>query len=440
MFIYRNLSIFLLLINIISSIKSSGFNNDFNHMYFKKNSFILYLGTEIVYLKINSTHSTSCDNNVKITYNLNNISFEFIKEEKTYILDDKTNTSYLGDHKILFNNESNVQFIFEFRENKTVEENSDNNSEIHKIYYNESSNIKFYISNGENFFITKIFFSFMLLMCGYFSILYGAYHYMYGVVMHFTLFCYFFIIEFIEIFSDHISDLFVQLYLFFCFLVGLSMSYFLQTENKNNRRYMILKIIHGISFGYSSFKIIQYIYLFYLSGPENEKGRTILYFGLLTFVIITFGVILNLFNPYKKYIFLPCSAVSGYYYLIKGLFYILGGYFSDIVAIKENLCFDFVNNRKELIITYLFLTIFIIIFSIIFQINNIQYKMKEIEIEEEPISRDSNELSRLSNMLDTSNSMRKENEKELIDKSLNNNERGVDDEGDDDNEINDQED
>ena len=440
MFIYKILSFFILFKYIISS----KFNNDFNHMFFKKTSFILYLGTEIVYFKINSSIYTSDDNNINITYNYTDKYLDFYckNENKTYTINSNSNynISYLENTKILFKNESE-QFILQFTKYATGEKNEDNNInniKTYNIYYNISNNITFYVSNGENFFITKYMFSFVLLLCGYFSILYGAYHYMFGLVIHSTLFFYFFVIEFIEVFDDRISETFVELYLFFCFLVSLSMSHFLKTKKKDNKKYMILKIIHGMSFGYSFFKIFSFYFIFNFEGYENEQIRTVLYFGLLALIIIAFGVILNLFNPYKKYIFLPCSTVSGTYYLIKGISYIIGGYFSDILAIKENLFFNYVRNHKEINAYHSIFSLLLIIFSIIFQINHIQYKLKEIEIKETAISRDSNEVSRISNLLDNSSLIKKEYEEELIDKSQENN--NTKDEEDNDNEINDQED
>ena len=420
MFIYKILSFFILFQNIISSI----FNNDFNHMFFKKASFILYLGTEIVYFKINSSY-TSDDNNINIIYNYTDkyLNFYCKNENKTYTINSNSNynISYLESTKILFKNESE-QFILQFIRYSTIEKNEDNNInnnniKTYNIYYNISNNITFYVSTGENIFITKYHFSVILLLCGVFSILYGAYHYMFGLVIHSTFFLYFFIIEFIEVFGDRISETFVDIYLFFCFLVSLSMGYFLKTKKKDNKKYMILKIIHGISFGYTCFKIFSFYYIFNFEGYENEKIRTILYFGLLALIIISFGVILNLFNPYKQYIFLPCSTVSGTYYLIKGISYIIGGYFSDILAIKENVFFNYVRNHKEINAYHSIFSSLLIIFSIVFQTNHIQYKLKEIEINETAISRDSNEVSRISNILDTSSSMKKEYEEELIDKS-----------------------
>ena len=354
-------------------------------MFFKKKSFILYLGTEIVYFKINSSIYISDDNNINITYNYTDkyLNFYCKNENKTYTIKSNSNynISYLESTKILFKNESE-QFILQFTRYSTVEKNEENNInnniKAYNIYYNISNNITFYISTGENFFITKYEFSFFLILCGYFSILFGAYHYMFGLVIHSTFFLYFFVVEFIEVFGDNISEIFVELYLFFCFLVSLSMSYFLKTKKKDNKKYMLLKIIHGISFGYTSFKILSFYYIFNFEGYENEKIRTILYFGLLSLVIIAFGVILNLFNPYKQYIFLPCSTVSGTYYLIKGTSYIIGGYFSDILAIKENLFFKYVKNQKEMNIYHSIFTSLLIIFYNIIQLINLQYMLKYI--------------------------------------------------------------
>ena len=68
--------------------------------------------------------------------------------------------------------------------------------------------------------------------------------------------------------------------------------------------------------------------------------------------------------------------MSGSFYITKGLQYVLGGYFSSILFIKENL--KFINIKYNILLdyslTYFFIQIALIIFSIIYQINYIKYK------------------------------------------------------------------
>ena len=54
-------------------------------------------------------------------------------------------------------------------------------------------------------------------------------------------------------------------------------------------------------------------------------------------LFISSGLLLNLFDVLKEYSYLPCAVVTGSFYLMKGMSFIIGGYFSDIIALKENI-------------------------------------------------------------------------------------------------------
>ena len=130
---------------------------------------------------------------------------------------------------------------------------------------------------------------------------------------------------------------------------------------------------------------------------------------------------------------MPASAVTGSYYFVKGIKYVIGGYYSENIAIRYRITFDYVDNKGEIISTYLIMTIMLITFSIFYQINHI--KQKQEEIPNETINPENYEISRISDLSRTSNSIKPEEEKELIDKS---NQNKTAEEDDDD--INDQED
>ena len=205
----------------------------------------------------------------------------------------------------------------------------------------------------------------------------------------------------------------------------------IENNKKNNKKYFTLKVLHGCSFGYFTFKTLIYYYIFFNGAlVDDPKTRVLIYFAIST-IFIFIGFALNLFNPFRQYIFLPSSTVSGSYEIIKGIGYIIGGYFSDIIAIKEKLNFNYVPNINEYKWTYLIIHILLIIFSILYQINYIKNKQDEIEklnYIEEP-----NEIQRTSNLSNTSNSIKKDESQELIDKTQNEN-------NDEEDDINDQED
>ena len=417
--------------NLSDENSTISFNNDLNHMFFSKKSFILYLGTEVAFLKIEQPLK---QDNIEIYFDKKSITFK-IKEidEKIYEIDNNYTVTYLGDNKILFN-KSDEFIIFRFIKNSNF---SEDDNGVYNICYEDNPNITFYFSNVENLFIKKYLLAFVLFFSGCFSILFGAYHYMTGLVIHLTILTYFFIFELIAISTtESISKLSTYFFIFFCFIFSLSIAKFLYTEKKNNKRYNFLKFIHGLSFGFIIFKIFCYYYLFLdLPKIHNDQGRINVVFAMVT-IFTLLGGFLNLFNPFKKFIFLPCAAVSGSWYLIKGAQYLIGGYFSDIVAIKEIIEFDYMDNRTQYILTYFFIQIIIIVFSIIFQVIHIEYKQTELE-EEEPYTDE--RISNASNISSISTTEKNEPQ-ELMDKNQNENMINKEDEDDNDNEINDQED
>ena len=445
MFIY--LSFFLIIKNLfcqenyntndINDKELISFNNNFDNMFFEKKYFITYLGTEMSYFKINSP--IAGNNNTIINYNNREIELNFKNKNETFIINSSFIVSYLGEKKIKFENEAYI-FIFHYVDYNDSTTTDNNNKTTYNIYYDKKNKIEFFISNVENIFVKYNFLSFILIVSGCFSILYGAYHFMFGYVIHLTFFLYFSIFEFFGIYLDNVNVLASTLSLFFFFIFSLSLSPVLKTDKKDNNKYLFLKAIYGCSFGFSTFKILSYYYIFFNLEPiTNGESRRLVYIAF-SVILIGIGFIFNLFNPFKKYIFLPCSAVSGSYYITKGLSYIVGGYFSNIIAIKEGLQFNYLKNRKEIISTYFIFIIILIIFSVYFQIKHVEYKQTEMEeffINEEPLSKDDSCISNASN---TSGIIKKGEEEELIEKDPFNKEKEEDDEGNEDIEIDDQED
>ena len=193
---------------------------------------------------------------------------------------------------------------------------------------------------------------------------------------------------------------------------------------------MIVKCIHGGFFGFSLFKILIYYYIF-LNLPliKNSYIKILVYFPVLTF-FIGLGLFLNLFEILKEHAYLPCSAVSGSLYLMKGLGYIIGGYISDIIFLNENLQ-D--NNHTETMLTYLIIHILIIIFSIFFQINRLKYNENKDKDKENLSARP----TRIVDSFNSSSSFRKEKHEELVDKNNDENNETLKEE---ENEIDDKED
>ena len=284
----------------ISIPNSSLFNNDFNNMFFKEKFFILYLGTEMAYIKIdfNSGNSNILinGNNAQINYNYNEsyIQFKFEEGVNFNLSNENYSIYYLENKTFLFYNKDNINkpFIINFIDKKYNEIYNKENITMYYIYYGDTNKITMFFSNVEHIFIKYNFLSFILIFFGCFSILYGAYHFMFGYIIHLTFLLYFAFFEFFGIFLDKISVLASTLYLFFCFIFSISCSPLLVTDKKDNSKYLFLKLIHGVSFGFSVFKILSYYFIFAGVGIENQEARRLIYFAFST-ISIGIGLIFN---------------------------------------------------------------------------------------------------------------------------------------------------
>ena len=129
--------------------------------------------------------------------------------------------------------------------------------------------------------------------------------------------------------------------------------------------------------------------------------------------------------------------------MLKGLQYILGGYYSSILFFKKSLEFKLsASEKKEIILTYSILHLAIIIFSCIFQIRYLKLKKKEEESSFEEINRISKLSLRNTKGTESQNSsnnqslIKEEDESLINSKVKDENENSLNEE----NEIDDQED
>ena len=431
----------------------------FKHMFIEEKYAILYFPSEFLYIFFYEKSYNICRNETfpsKIDISANkedkSINFYFDNNKNyTFKNDDQNftfnilNVSKIGDNlsiNISMKNLSDelILNLTEIEKPKTNESKcicNQTNKDFIIYFHNITDAIGVQLLRGEKFFVKYYIFSYILIIFGYFLLLYGAYHFSIGIIFHVTLFLFFYVNDILEIsLSPKINNL-IYLYLFLCLIVGISMGIFLNTDKKNNKKYLLLKIFHGCSLGFSFYKLLIIYYIFWWSSAGFDENNSI--FFAFSIIFIFLGVLLNIFNPFKQYIFLPASSITGSYYFVKGIKYIIGGYYSENMAIRHkiNFNYDYVNKnadkKLEIILTYLFLTIILIIFSIFYQINHIKQKQEEMPIE--IINPENYEISRISDLSRTSNSIRPEEEKELINTS-NQNKTAVEDDDD----INDQED
>lgn len=281
---------------------------------------------------------------------------------------------------------------------------------------NNDNNKKNITSSGEYIFHEYYYvISCGIFLFGFFIILYGACHYRLALIINFTLFLYYNIVLFLVNIEDNKNYLFILL---FSFLSGVFIYIFIGTNDENSKKFIIQIIIYGCIFGCFLFKTIVYFL-----GEIDFNEIKIFFYYLCFYLSIILGGIANFFI-YKKvgnYIYLPCSVISGSFFIIKSC---------DFIIFSENKK----NNENEKRTNIIFL-ILLIFGSTLYQIYHIKYK--EIENpeyfeKEKQKQNDYGRTSEASNVTEVSN-LDQEDIQELVGKQK------IEEEGDDE-EINDQED
>ena len=305
----------------------------------------------------------------------------------------------------------------------------DDKSRNHEYYYSEFIFVRFEILSYHLFFF------------GFLIVLYGSSHYILGMIFQFSIFLYFFIKDSIELFYKFAAanhPLFI--------LTGSTISggviCYIAINLEEKKKIIIMKTIYGGIFGYFLFKsIFYYIVIF------NSSIKVLYITSLFIFTVIGFigGYIFVYLDFFENLLFMVCSIIPGSYYIMKGISFIIGGYYSDIIAVKNELIFDSVPKRKILI--YLFLQILIIVLSFL---NQFLYYMKYKTLgSSKYISEDLNSKSdpltnrnTLPNSSDREEEQEQEQESEDTPNLVQNSkvDESINPEGDASNEIDDQED
>ena len=364
--------------------KYLSFNDNFTYIYCnqikEKNitNLNIYLGNDLIFLKISNPKESK---DINITFDKSEITFLFKNKTYTYCYN-RTKVYFLGDKNFLF-----VQYGTNVSENETYM-TLDNNSLTIECGDSKATltNVNYEIlsADAEYLFIVDEGFSFVLALSGFFISLYGSYHYNISLVIHIFFLLTFFFCDIINFFTE------VQLHIMFIsfgfFVVSLSSSIFLKNNEISCIRQVFINIFYGSTLGFTLFKTIFY-YLFYFLEPISfetlsDEWRFPIYFIVLI-IFISIFTILNLCDVFGTYAYVPCSVIAGSFYVIKGLQYILGGYYSSILFLKKSLKFNISSKEKnDIILTYLILHLVILLFSSIFQIRYIKIKIEEIHTEE----------------------------------------------------------
>ena len=390
------------------SKQNQTFNDNYSYIYtYDKEYAVIYSATYLSYIKFDfkSTPDFSFNDNedgfieINVTCQTGNYS---------YLLNvNETKIHYLGDKKYKFTNgTTEVIFNFNYVNNNTINRSDISGIACYDINCNCGSKelFKLYESSGENFFIDFPIISLILIISGCFSMLYGGFHYILGLLPHCTFFMYFLALDVVGTTLDA-GDIFYYLFLFFSFVTSII---FITFFKKND---MVLKLFYGCFFGFSLFKISCYYYIFFGFSPVSIN----IYFGIMT-IFMFIGLIINLFDFLKEYAYLPCAVVSGSFYVMKGSGYLIGGYVSDIIMIKEELEFFSPDKTGDNKIINIIIHILIIALSFFYQINHYKHKTEKEDLLRKNLNTSITRDSNVSNISLKSHKKDEEEEK-FIDKT-----------------------
>ena len=375
----------------------------------KSNSSFIYIGNQLVFLELNNTTSLIYDNIEYVTY---------IDDEK------KLQINYINNNTPLnfsiCNNDLNSCII---------------NNTTHKSY-------------GERILIKYDYLSYLIILFGFIVTIYGPQHYLFGLMAHITLFLYYFTKDLVELYHQFSDDSVPYYLLTASFISGIVFLFFFNINSDDNLDNRTIQTIYGGIFGFFLFKNIFY-YIIIFSTP----GRTV--YSIFLFIFLILGIGGGYFFSYlqnlERFFYIICSIIPGTFYIIKGIGYIVGGYYSDIIFIKykdyfsERKHFGMNGNYKKKIALYICLQIFIILSSFCYQV----YITKYILIVNFDSKSSSKNISSRQSLLNTDFSDKEmESSQNLQYNSLNNTEMNNNNatinnsgtEGDESNDINDQED
>lgn len=439
--------IFLSIIKILNSNKICDdelleslltINDNFSYMEYQidqdnnEETFNIYLGNELIYIKFKKSEN--------IQFNSEYISF-FVNDLKVNLIYPINSTKIHHDFNI-----NNGKFIFVNGENctKFIIKEGENINYINEID-GKTENIEIEATSKcfdliaadvEYVFIHFHGFSNALIALGCLISLYGFYYYLISLMFHVFISFYYFLGDIISFFTQF--DKYILFLLLFCFLIGISSILLLKTNIKNEKAIKAIYSMYGGFFGFYFFKTVVYYYIYFefsIDFISHQSLRVVLYFFLLI-IFISIGVVLNLFDIFKKYRYLPCSVMAGSFYIMKGLQYIIGGYFSSTLFIKKGLKFK--NVKDDLLnysLTYFLIHIIIIISSTFFQIKYLHFK--EIEVPEFYVNMENNLPNRVSDLTSVNSKGTKGEEEEFIKNRLVDSSASIEN-GED--EINDQDD
>ena len=249
---FNNLIIFLFLIRLLKSqnnenISYQTVNDKFSYMQYVKDEevFNIYLGNELIFINFKQSN--------KVKFNNESISFyDFDENNKTNL----SITFKIKNTRIVFIADDEFVLINEHNMTKLYLRNGEN-IKINSTILNGTANIFNLLSaDNEYFFVEFFILSNFLVLLGIFIILYGSFHFRFGLVIHIFFFIYFIVGDIISFFV--VFKFYIYYFIFFCIILGVSSLKFLNSNNKNDKKLQIVNSIYGATFGFIIFKTLIY--------------------------------------------------------------------------------------------------------------------------------------------------------------------------------------
>ena len=353
--IYISTSILLLSLLINLSIEESVYydfphNKEFNIIREEneKNKTIIFDGNILTYLKIKNNGTT-------LIKDVNDCNFDFIN----------LNFKYQGNEIKLCENCYKSESDYSICINSCIEEYS--------------------VSYGEHIYLRYIYIPFILVFFGSFICLYGRTHYIFKIFVEFVWFIYFLVVDSIQLFRTFNNGV-IPFYVMGAALIsGCVIAIFGNMREKHPLIIIIFNIITGVLIGFYFIKtIFYYISIF---APINS----ILYIIFVFLFMILGGIgeyFLSLKYPIDNILYIISSAISGSLFIVKGLSFIVGGYFSESLTSNKKL--EYNKDAKLRVTFFLIVHVIVLVCSLIIQIID----SKKNNFEEDLLNEQNNEKNK----------------------------------------------
>jgi hypothetical protein len=231
---------------------------------------------------------------------------------------------------------------------------------------------KLSVGYGDFIFIRYIHLPFLLVFFGTFMIFFGRNHYLFGIFFEFAGFFYYFIINLIELFSAFDNNA-IPFYTFGAALIsGVIFIFCGYAGEKQIVLFTIFKTVLGVIIGY--FFIRNIFYYISIFTPINN----ILYMIFLLLFVIGGGAAefgLNYKFKTDQLLFIMASTLTGSTFIVRGIGYIVGGYFSDALTSQHGLKFE--HDAKMRVTFFLVMHLVLLAISLFYQIKDYKDSLNE---------------------------------------------------------------